>query len=234
MGQRVRRRASAGRPGCARQHDQDRGRRAADAPSKDGGAGAHEPRRLPQRRPVPSAAASSSSARGRARRCPPGRESACRGSASGGGRAPAAPDARDHRGSGRRAAGGGHTEQGRQRRCPRAGSSAGAHELAGFPQDVLARRRPPPPPAPAGRPRRSPSGRARRRASATWIPGAQRSSWRRCAPQTRPSPLAVLTDFAQTSHLRRVHVCGAIYLFLYYNLYSILNSVLNSILCSVQ
>ena len=47
LGQRVRRRASAGRTGCARRHDRDRGRRAADAPSKDDGAGAHEPRRLP-------------------------------------------------------------------------------------------------------------------------------------------------------------------------------------------
>ena len=126
---------------------------------------------LSRRRPRPPPAPG-----GRARRCPPGRGSACRGSASGGGRAPAAPDARDHRVSWRRAAGGGRTEQGWQRRCPRAGSSAGAHELAGFPQDVLARQRSRPPPVPGGRPRRSPSGR---RASATWMPGAQRSSWRR-------------------------------------------------------
>ena len=214
--------------------DLDSGRRSADAPSKDGSADANEPASSSARRACASLSSQEGERFGAARpaageRRPPRMRATTRP-----GPRAAGPDARDHRGSGRRAAGGGHTEQGRQRRCPRAGSSAGAHELAGFPQDVLARRRPPPPPVPAGRPRRSPSGRVRRRASATWMPGAQRSSWRRCAPRTRPSPLAVLTDFAQTSHLRRVDVCGAIYLFLYYNLYSILNSVLNSILCSVQ
>ena len=104
LGQRVRRRASAGRPGCAQQHDQDRGRRdrmrattgavgggrpAADTQSKDGSAGAHERAAAPVPTSSPASPKTSSPVGGRLLlQCPLGVRVAVLLGAPGGGRAP--------------------------------------------------------------------------------------------------------------------------------------------------